>query len=237
MATKVLILGAAGRDFHVFNTCYRGRKEYEVVAFTATQIPHIDDRRYPPELAGPGYPDGIPIHPEEELVELIGKLGVELVVFAYSDVKHTYVEERRKVVEGAGARFSTFIPTTEGETFFATSANALPVLCRYSSALLSSETACVFPPPSSPAAAISKAKPATTAASFPARHIHVQLPILSIVVPPYRKEPALKGPALPAPAVYVERDVPPASRVTRTARRPVTFPSFAQRPSLRPRAP
>jgi len=108
MATKVLIMGAAGRDFHVFNTCYRGRSEYEVVAFTATQIPHIDDRRYPPELAGPGYPQGIPIHPEEELVELIGKLAVELVVFAYSDVKHTYVEARRKQVEQAGARFETF---------------------------------------------------------------------------------------------------------------------------------
>ena len=108
MATKVLIMGAAGRDFHVFNTCYRGRREFEVVAFTATQIPHIDERRYPSELCGPGYPAGIPIHPEEQLLELLGKLGVERVVFAYSDVKHSYVEERRALVERSGARFETF---------------------------------------------------------------------------------------------------------------------------------
>jgi predicted GTPase len=108
MAKKVLIMGAAGRDFHVFNTCYRGRSDARVVAFTATQIPHIEDRRYPAALAGPGYPDGIPIRPEEELAELIAKLGVEEVVFAYSDVSFTYLDERRARVEAAGARFATF---------------------------------------------------------------------------------------------------------------------------------
>jgi len=67
MSRKIIIMGAAGRDFHVFNCCYRGNPEVKVVAFTATQIPHIDDRRYPAVLAGPGYPDGIPIVPEELL--------------------------------------------------------------------------------------------------------------------------------------------------------------------------
>ncbi|MCK6445593.1 MAG: GTPase [Planctomycetes bacterium] len=108
MAKKVLIMGAAGRDFHVFNTCYRGRTDAHVVAFTATQIPHIEDRRYPAALAGPGYPDGIPIRPEEELVDLIRKLGVEEVIFAYSDVSNAYLEERKQRVEAAGAKFRTF---------------------------------------------------------------------------------------------------------------------------------
>lgn len=108
MVRKVLIMGAAGKDFHVFNTCYRGHPELQVVAFTATQIPHIDDRRYPASLAGPGYPEGIPIHPEEELPKLVKRLGVEQVVLAYSDVSHEYVRERKKLVESAGARFSTF---------------------------------------------------------------------------------------------------------------------------------
>ncbi|MBI5433487.1 MAG: GTPase [Planctomycetes bacterium] len=108
MAKKVLIMGAAGRDFHVFNTCYRGRSDVQVVAFTATQIPHIEDRRYPAALAGPGYPQGIPIRPEEELVDLIRKLGVEEVVFAYSDVANAYFEERRRRVEAAGASFKAF---------------------------------------------------------------------------------------------------------------------------------
>ncbi|MCC6406255.1 MAG: GTPase [Planctomycetes bacterium] len=108
MAKKVLIMGAAGRDFHVFNTCYRGRSDVHVVAFTATQIPHIEDRRYPAALAGPGYPQGIPIRPEEELVDLIAKLGVQEVVFAYSDVANAYFEERRRRVEAAGASFKAF---------------------------------------------------------------------------------------------------------------------------------
>ena len=108
MSRKVIIMGAAGRDFHVFNCCYRDRPEFNVVAFTATQIPHIDDRRYPAELAGSLYPDGIPIEPEEELAGLVGKHGVDDVVFAYSDVSQAYVDERRKGAESAGARFATF---------------------------------------------------------------------------------------------------------------------------------
>jgi len=105
---NVLIMGAAGKDFHVFNTCYRGRNGASVVAFTATQIPNIDDRRYPPELAGEAYPEGIPIHPEEELEDLIRDKQVEEVVFAYSDVDEGYLTDRAKRVEAAGARFSRF---------------------------------------------------------------------------------------------------------------------------------
>ncbi|MCB9915509.1 MAG: GTPase [Planctomycetes bacterium] len=108
MTKHVLIMGAAGKDFHVFNTCYRGASDVRVVAFTATQIPHIDDRRYPAVLAGPGYPEGIPIHPEEQLEELIRELAVDEVVFAYSDVHDDYLAERKRRVEGAGARFATF---------------------------------------------------------------------------------------------------------------------------------
>ncbi|MDX9991266.1 MAG: cyclic 2,3-diphosphoglycerate synthase [Anaerolineales bacterium] len=103
--TKVLIMGAAGRDFHNFNTFFRGNKDYEVVAFTATQIPDIDDRRYPAELAGELYPAGIPIHPEEELTELIQKHNVEQVVFAYSDVPHEYVMHKACLVNALGADF------------------------------------------------------------------------------------------------------------------------------------
>ena len=76
--TKVLIMGAAGRDFHNFNTYFRDRQEYEIVAFTATQIPYINDRKYPAELAGQYYPDGIPIHDESEMPELVKKHGVEV---------------------------------------------------------------------------------------------------------------------------------------------------------------
>jgi predicted GTPase len=91
MARRVLIMGAAGRDFHNFNVAYRDDPGSEVVAFTATQIPFIDDRRYPPELAGERYPDGIQIHPEPQLDHLIRDLEVEDVVFSYSDVSHEYV--------------------------------------------------------------------------------------------------------------------------------------------------
>ncbi len=108
MTQKVLIMGAAGKDFHVFNTCYRENPDTRVVAFTATQIPHIDDRRYPPSLSGPLHPDGIPIHPEEQLVDLIKEHGVDLVIFAYSDVHHSYLAERKQIVENAGAKFETF---------------------------------------------------------------------------------------------------------------------------------
>ena len=107
MGEKVVIMGAAGKDFHVFNTVFRGRDDVQVVAFTATQIPGIDGRRYPPELAGPGYPDGIPILPEDDLADIIASKGVERVVFAYSDVRYTYVSERRQLVEEAGAVFET----------------------------------------------------------------------------------------------------------------------------------
>lgn len=103
---KVLIMGAAGRDFHNFNTVYRDDERYEVVAFTATQIPNIEGRRYPPELAGSLYPAGIPIVAESELVDTIKRHGVEEVVFAYSDVSFQYVMERASAVIAAGADFS-----------------------------------------------------------------------------------------------------------------------------------
>ena len=105
---RIIIMGAAGRDFHVFNCCYRNDPEVEVVAFTATQIPHIENRCYPAALAGRSYPEGIEIRPEAELEELIKKLGVDEVVFAYSDVSLDYLAERQAEVESSGARFSTY---------------------------------------------------------------------------------------------------------------------------------
>jgi len=105
MPIKTLIMGAAGRDFHNFNTFFRGNKDYEVVAFTATQIPDIEGRVYPTELAGAQYPKGIPIRAEEELLDLIKKHGVEQVVFAYSDVPHEYVMHKASMVNAAGADF------------------------------------------------------------------------------------------------------------------------------------
>ncbi len=108
MSRKILIAGAAGRDFHVFNCCYKDRTDVKVVAFTAAQIPHIEDRRYPTVLAGQQYPDGIPIHPEEELDHLIKNNHIDEVVFAYSDVTHEYVDERRERVRAQGAAFTTF---------------------------------------------------------------------------------------------------------------------------------
>ena len=108
MSRKILIMGAAGRDFHVFNCCYRDRTDVEVIAFTATQIPHIEDRRYPAALAGQQYPDGIPVHPEEELDDLIKINHIDEVVFAYSDVSHAYVDERRERVEAQGVTFSVY---------------------------------------------------------------------------------------------------------------------------------
>jgi predicted GTPase len=107
---KVLIMGAAGRDFHNFNVAYRDDPEVEVVAFTATQIPGIDDRRYPPELAGSRYPDGIRIHTEDQLSALIPELGVDEVVFSYSDVSHEYVMHRASMALAAGASFSLLGP-------------------------------------------------------------------------------------------------------------------------------
>jgi predicted GTPase len=104
--TRVLIAGAAGRDFHNFNLVYRGRDDVEVVAFTATQIPDIDGRVYPPELAGEPYADGIPICPEAELEALIERHRIDEVVFAYSDVTHEHVMHvgSRALAAGAGYR-------------------------------------------------------------------------------------------------------------------------------------
>ena len=106
----MLIAGAAGRDFHNFNLVYRGREEYEVVAFTATQIPNIDGRVYPRELAGELYPDGIPIAPESELEELIERQEVDDVVFAYSDVTHEHVMHLASRALAAGASFRLISP-------------------------------------------------------------------------------------------------------------------------------
>lgn len=103
--TNVLIMGAAGRDFHNFNVFFRNNENYNVVAFTATQIPNIDGRIYPPELAGKLYPDGIKIYEESELVELIYKLNVNEVVFSYSDVPFEYVMTKASIVNAAGVSF------------------------------------------------------------------------------------------------------------------------------------
>ncbi len=107
---SVLIMGAAGRDFHNFNVVYRDDPDTEVVAFTATQIPGIEGRRYPAELAGSRYPDGIEIRPEEELTSLIREREVDEVVFAYSDVSHEYVMHRGSQVLAAGASFTLLGP-------------------------------------------------------------------------------------------------------------------------------
>ena len=106
----VLIMGAAGRDFHNFNVAYRDDPEVNVVAFTATQIPGIEGRRYPPELAGSRYPDGIPIHPEEDLPRLLREIDVDEVVFAYSDVSHETVMHRASLILAAGPDFTLLGP-------------------------------------------------------------------------------------------------------------------------------
>ena len=103
--TNVIIMGAAGRDFHVFNTYFRDNAAYDVVAFTATQIPNIEGRKYPVELAGQLYPDGISIFPEDDLIDLIKKHQVGQVVFAYSDISHTDVMHKASKVLAAGADF------------------------------------------------------------------------------------------------------------------------------------
>jgi len=112
MKQKVLIMGAAGRDFHNFNTYFRDNEDYEVVAFTATQIPDIHGRKYPGTLAGPLYPDGIPIFDESELVQLIKEKDVDQVVFAYSDISHQEVMNKGSVVMAAGADFRLMGPDT-----------------------------------------------------------------------------------------------------------------------------
>jgi predicted GTPase len=105
MPRRVLIMGAAGRDFHNFNVAYRGDQRYDVVAFTATQIPFINDRMYPPQLAGDRYPNGIQIHDESEVGRLIRELDVDDVVFSYSDVSHEYVMHKGSEALAAGANF------------------------------------------------------------------------------------------------------------------------------------
>jgi predicted GTPase len=112
MRKKVIIMGAAGRDFHNFNVYFRHNRLYEVVAFTATQIPGIQCRVYPIELAGTDYPSGIPVYPEEELPQLIKKFGVDEVVFAYSDVSSEYVMHKASVVLAGGADFCLMSPQT-----------------------------------------------------------------------------------------------------------------------------
>ncbi len=107
---RVVIMGAGGRDFHNFNVYFRRNPAYEVVAFTATQIPGIANRTYPPQLAGDLYPQGIPIHDESELDTLIERYGVQEVVFAYSDVPHAYVMNRASAVLAAGADFRLLGP-------------------------------------------------------------------------------------------------------------------------------
>jgi predicted GTPase len=104
-ARKVLIMGAAGRDFHNFNVALKDRADVEVVGFTATQIPNIDNRSYPAGLSGPRYPKGIPIFPESELAAKIRELGVQEVIFAYSDVSHEHVMRRASLVLAVGADF------------------------------------------------------------------------------------------------------------------------------------
>jgi predicted GTPase len=107
---RVLVMGAAGRDFHNFNTAYRDKEDFEVVAFTATQIPGIEGRVYPPELAGSLYPEGIAIHPETELEDLIASLEVDEVVFSYSDVSHQAVMHQGSRALAAGADFTLLGP-------------------------------------------------------------------------------------------------------------------------------
>lgn len=103
---KILIMGAAGRDFHNFNCLYRDKEEYEVVAFTATQIPDIEGRKYPAKLAGKLYPKGIPIYAEDQLAMLIAKHNIDEVVFSYSDVPYNYVMSKAAVVNACGANFT-----------------------------------------------------------------------------------------------------------------------------------
>jgi len=108
--TKVIIMGAAGRDFHDFNVFFRNRREYEVIAFTATQIPNIVGRTYPPILAGKHYPNGIPIYAEQDIAKLIKKHGIDLVVFAYSDVSHVWVMHKASEVLSSGADYMLLGP-------------------------------------------------------------------------------------------------------------------------------
>ncbi len=108
--TNVIIMGAAGRDFHVFNTYFRDNENYNIAGFTAAQIPNIDGRQYPTELAGKLYPDGIPIYPEEELEKLIKDKDITQVIFAYSDISHEDLMHKASTVLSAGADFRLMGP-------------------------------------------------------------------------------------------------------------------------------
>ncbi|MGH3053112.1 MAG: GTPase, partial [Gaiellaceae bacterium] len=110
MDRRVVIAGAAGRDFHNFNVAFRDREDIEVVAFTATQIPDIEGRTYPAQLAGRHYPNGIPIVPEEELSDLVRRERVDEVVFAYSDVTHEHVMHVGSIALAAGADYRLMGP-------------------------------------------------------------------------------------------------------------------------------
>ncbi|MEZ4525954.1 MAG: cyclic 2,3-diphosphoglycerate synthase [Desulfobacterales bacterium] len=105
MVEKVIIMGAAGRDFHNFNVYFRDNPRYRVICFTATQIPNIEGRSYPPELAGKQYPDGIPIYSESRLAELIRDYQIDLVAFSYSDIPHTEVMHKASLAMAGGADF------------------------------------------------------------------------------------------------------------------------------------
>ncbi|HAR94755.1 MAG TPA: GTPase, partial [Deltaproteobacteria bacterium] len=105
MAEKAIIMGAAGRDFHNFNVYFRDNPRYDVVAFTAAQIPSIENRIYPPLLSGKRYPEGIPIHPEADLPGLIRQYQADLVVFSYSDVPHVEVMHKASLAMAEGADF------------------------------------------------------------------------------------------------------------------------------------
>lgn len=107
---KVIILGAAGRDFHNFNTYFRNNEDYDVVGFTAAQIPDIEGRKYPAELSGDLYPDGIPIYAEENLIDLIKDKDVDFCVFSYSDVSYQHVMKMGSIINSAGANFMMLGP-------------------------------------------------------------------------------------------------------------------------------
>jgi predicted GTPase len=124
MKKNVIIIGAAGRDFHNFNTCYRDNEQYNVVAFTAAQIPDIDGRKYPAELAGELYPDGIPIYAEENLARLIAELDVHDCVFSYSDITYEQVMSMSAIVNTAGANFVLLGP---GDTMIKSSKPVIAV--------------------------------------------------------------------------------------------------------------
>ena len=105
MIEKVIIMGAAGRDFHNFNVYFRDNERYTVIGFTAAQIPDIEGRRYPPELAGERYPEGVPIYGEQDLAQLIQQHQVDLVAFSYSDVPHAEVMHKASLAMANGADF------------------------------------------------------------------------------------------------------------------------------------